>query len=96
MRNVLALSLAGVLAFSVSAVSNAAESLSHSDLLKKVRDKERIQEQVNNQRVQTFQRQKNRQSDLLADAKAKLAAEEAKSERLKASFDENEKQLTNR
>ena len=94
MRNVLALSLAGVLAFSVSAVSNAAESLSHSDLLKKVRDKERIQEQVNNQRVQTFQRQKNRQSDLLADAKAKLAAEEAKSERLKASFDENEKQLT--
>lgn len=94
MRNIVALSLAGIFAFSVSAVSNAAESLSHADLLKKVRDKERIQEQVNNQRVETFQRQKNRQTQLLADAKARLAQEEAKSERLKASFDENEKELT--
>lgn len=94
MRNLLALSLAGVFAFSVSTVSNAAESMSHSDLLKKVRDKARIQEQVNNQRVQTFQKEKSRQASLLADAKARLAAEEARSERLKNQFDENEKQLT--
>lgn len=94
MRKILALSLAGVLALSVSGVSNAAESSSHADLLKKVRDKERIQERLNNQRVQQFQQQKNRQSELLADAKAKLAEEEAKSERLKADFDDNEKELT--
>lgn len=94
MRNILALSLAGVFAFSVSAVSNAAESMSHADLLKKVRDKERIQEQVNNQRVQKFKREKNNQAELLSNAKDKLAAAEAKSERLKNDFDDNEKQLT--
>lgn len=93
MRNILAITLAGVFALA-SVATNAAESLSHADLLKKVRDKERIQEQVNEQRVQQFRSQRNRQQQLLADAKARLAAEEAKSERLKAQFDENEKQLT--
>ncbi|MCW8856328.1 MAG: MotA/TolQ/ExbB proton channel family protein [Kangiella sp.] len=93
MRNILAITLAGVFALA-SVATNAAESLSHADLLKKVRDKERIQEQVNEQRVQQFRSQRNRQQQLLADAKARLAAEEAKSERLKAAFDENEKQLT--
>ncbi|NVK22390.1 MAG: MotA/TolQ/ExbB proton channel family protein [Kangiellaceae bacterium] len=94
MKKIITLSLAGVFAFASFGTAQAAESLSHADLLKKVQNEARIQEQVNAQRVQQFRSQRNRQQQLLADAKAKLAAEEAKSERLAAEFTANEAELT--
>ena len=52
---------------------------------------ERAEEQ---QRVREFQREKSRQQELLAQARAEKARLQAESNRLEAQFDENERQIT--
>jgi len=49
--------------------------------------------QMNAEREAEFRRDRANQQQLLADAKAALAAEEARSDRLKTEYDENERQL---
>lgn len=93
MKKLLTLSLAAVVALSGINTATAATSGSHDDLLKEVRDQQRVQQQVNAQREQTFRANKNRQAQLLANAKAALNAEEALSARLKNDFDANEIRL---
>ena len=94
MKKIIATTIIGLMSLGMVSTANAAESLSHADLLKKVRDQERIQQQVNAQRVADFRKQRDRQQQLLADAKARLQAEEDRSEALKAQFDQNEIALT--
>ncbi len=62
-------------------------------LLKQVKQAKAQEARLNKQREAEFLRNKARQAELLAAAKAKLAAEKARGERLKQQFDENEKKL---
>jgi len=63
------------------------------ELLNEVKRARTAESRVNKQREKTFRDNKNRQKDLLADARAQLRREEARSVRLKNQFDANEKQL---
>lgn len=49
--------------------------------------------QINAEREAEFQRDRNNQRQLLADAQAALAAQEARSDRLQSEYNENERQL---
>ena len=65
----------------------------HAQLL---RDVQRYGQQVraeNQQRLNEFMREKNRQQALLNNARAELAREDARSNRLKNRFDSNEREL---
>jgi len=80
--------LAALLALSST---TAADPL--DDLLKQVKRAKIEEARLNQQREEEFRRAANRQAELLAAAKAKLAAEKQRGEALKARFDENEKKL---
>jgi biopolymer transport protein ExbB len=62
-------------------------------LLDQTRRAAEQQGQINKQREAEFVSQRNQQRQLLAQARADLAAEERRSDRLKTEFDNNEKQL---
>ncbi len=62
-------------------------------LLKQVKQAKAEEARLNKQREAEFLKDKARQAELLAAAKAKLAAEKARGEKLKQQFDENEKKL---
>ncbi len=63
------------------------------DLLRQVRQAKVEEARLNRQREEEFRRAAGRQAELLAAAKAKLAAEKQRGEELKQRFDENEKKL---
>ena len=63
------------------------------DLLRQVRQAKGEEARLNRQREEEFRRAAGRQAELLAAAKAKLAAEKQRGEELKQRFDENEKKL---
>ncbi len=89
MRSLLNLPLAVVITASL-ATSVAAENLSLDDLLKNVQAG-RIQDSKDNQaRIAAFRASKGRQQQLLAEARADLASEEARSEMLETAFEEND------
>ncbi len=62
-------------------------------LLKQVKQAKAEEARLNKQREAEFLKDKNRQAQLLAAAKKKLAAEKARGESLKQQFDDNEKNL---
>ncbi|MCV5707282.1 hypothetical protein OFN27_29365, partial [Escherichia coli] len=63
-------------------------------LLNQVKASSLSESQLNKEREARFLADKNEQGALLVKAKAELAAETAKGEQLKATFDANDKQLT--
>ena len=75
--------------FSTSAFS--AQSL--DSLLKQVKQAKAEEARLNKQREAEFLKNKAKQAELLAAARAKLAAEKARGESLKQQFDENEQKL---
>ncbi len=93
MRTALASLLLGALAMVEvpAALGQAPNPL--DELLAKTRLAAQAQTQINQEREQEFVQNRDRQRQLLADARAELAAEERVSDQLKAQFDENEKQL---
>lgn len=63
------------------------------ELLRQLQASIAAEGQINKEREAEFLRDRNNQQQLLARAQAELAAEEARSERLKLRFDDNEKAL---
>ncbi len=74
-------------------VSGAASAQSLDQLLEQTRQAAQQQDAMNAEREQEFVNDRNRQRELLGQARAELAAQERRSDQLKASFDENEKTL---
>lgn len=73
---------------------NQAETIQTLDqLLEKVRVDRFKDQQVNSSREKEFAQARDKQQSLLAAAKAALAAEQGRSESLKADYDRNEQQL---
>ncbi len=63
------------------------------DLAQQVQRAATEEGKINAEREAEFQRDRNNQRQLLAEAQAEKAAQEARSDRLKAEYDENERQL---
>ncbi len=74
-----------------AAALDPAAAGSLDQLLEEVRKVNESESQENRQRLQEFQRQRDQQERLLAEARAALAAEEQVSNDLKAAYDESEK-----
>jgi len=64
------------------------------DLLKRIQQQGAVENKINKQREEEFLNAKNRQQQLLAEAKATLRVQEQQRDRLKATFHEQEKRLT--
>ena len=75
-------------------VTAAEKPVDLNALLNQVKAASTTESQLNKEREARFLADKNEQAALLVKAKAELAAETAKGERLKATFDANDKQLT--
>ncbi|XEI33689.1 MotA/TolQ/ExbB proton channel family protein [Aeromonas veronii] len=75
-------------------VTAAEKPVDLNALLNQVKASSLSESQLNKEREARFLADKNEQGALLAKAKAELAAETAKGEQLKATFDANDKQLT--
>ena len=82
-----------VLLFAALFSTTAFSAQSLDSLLKQVKQARAEEARMNKQREAEFLKDKNRQAQLLANAKAKLAAEKARGEKLKQQFDENEQKL---
>jgi biopolymer transport protein ExbB len=91
MRTVFAVMLGLLMAAPVPAQQQDVKTL--DQLLQTVRERSKQVSAENQQRLRNFQSQRNQQAALLQDAKQSLAAQEARSERLKSQFDENERLL---
>ena len=83
--------LAGILGIGVANAQDEAASL--DDLLQKVRTQSGQVVKDNDERMTTFLRQRNQQRQRLNQTKNELRAAEARSDRLKAAFDANERAL---
>ncbi|MGX5833369.1 MotA/TolQ/ExbB proton channel family protein [Aeromonas piscicola] len=75
-------------------VTAAEKPVDLNALLSQVKAASTSESQLNKEREARFLADKNEQGALLAKAKAELAAETARGEKLKATFDANDKQLT--
>ncbi|ENC6729719.1 MotA/TolQ/ExbB proton channel family protein [Vibrio navarrensis] len=75
-----------------AAHADSAKSL--NDLLKEVKSESIVESKENKAREQAFLADRNQQAELLKQAKAQLKAETALGEQLKATFDNNDKKLT--
>ena len=75
-------------------VTAAEKPVDLNALLNQVKAASTSESQLNKEREARFLADKNEQGALLAKAKAELAAETARGEQLKATFDANDKQLT--
>ncbi len=73
--------------------TSAFSAQSLDSLLKQVKQAKAEEARMNKQREAEFLKDKARQAELLAAARAKLAAEKARGEKLKQQFDENEQKL---
>ncbi len=91
---ILTLLLSGLLAPFVAGAADGAPPASLDELLQLVRKARVEEDRVNRERERRFLAAKNRQKQLLKEAKAQLRAETRRSERLKNTFDANEKKLT--
>ncbi|EGR0789577.1 MotA/TolQ/ExbB proton channel family protein [Vibrio vulnificus] len=65
-----------------------------NELLKNVKSESIVESKENKAREQEFLADRNKQAELLKQAKAQLKAETALGEQLKATFDDNDKKLT--
>lgn len=83
--------IAGVFAGNKVVAQDAVSSL--EELLKQVRQQGGQSASQNRQREQEFRQHRNEQKAILDRTRAELRREEARSDRLKTRFDENEKQL---
>ncbi|WP_457676405.1 MotA/TolQ/ExbB proton channel family protein [Thiolapillus sp.] len=88
----LSVSLILVLA-ALFAATTSVQAADLDALLKQVKQAKAEEARLNRQREAEFLKDKNKQAQLLAAAKAKLAAEKARGEQLKQQFDENEQKL---
>ncbi len=86
---------AGLLAslFMVSGVQ-AETPQTLSELLKNVKSESIVESKENKEREAVFKRDRDQQAALLQQAREELAAQQALGDQLKATFDENDKQLT--
>ncbi|MBE4425070.1 MotA/TolQ/ExbB proton channel family protein [Vibrio parahaemolyticus] len=86
---------AGLLAslFMVSGVQ-AETPQTLSELLKNVKSESIVESKENKEREAVFKRDRDQQAVLLQQAREELAAQQALGDQLKATFDENDKQLT--
>ncbi|HHC71487.1 MAG TPA: MotA/TolQ/ExbB proton channel family protein [Thiotrichales bacterium] len=91
---ILTLLLSGLLAPFVAGAADGTPPASLDELLQLVRKARVEEDRVNRERERRFLADKNRQKQLLKEAKAQLRAETRRSERLKNTFDANEKKLT--
>ncbi|HEC05665.1 MAG TPA: MotA/TolQ/ExbB proton channel family protein [Thiolapillus brandeum] len=82
-----------VLLFAALFSTTAFSAQSLDSLLKEVKQAKAEEARMNKQREAEFLKDKKKQAQLLANAKAKLAAEKARGEQLKKQFDENEQKL---
>ncbi|WP_296802792.1 MotA/TolQ/ExbB proton channel family protein [Thiolapillus sp.] len=82
-----------VLLFAALFSTTAFSAQSLDALLKEVKQAKVEEARMNKQREAEFLKDKKKQAQLLANAKAKLAAEKARGEQLKKQFDENEQKL---
>jgi len=89
---VLGLSTFVVPSFTAPAMAQQASSL--SEILERVRRDSSELSAENQRRLREFQQARDEQSALLADARAELAAAEARGRALSAEFDENEARLS--
>ncbi len=80
-------------AFSITQAAEVQQADSLDKLLDIVKKAERTESRANQQRLQRFKSERNRQQALLNDAKDELAREERRSDELKKQFDTNEVQL---
>ncbi|WP_251359279.1 MotA/TolQ/ExbB proton channel family protein [Kangiella sp. TOML190] len=92
MKKIISLSLAAVVGLTANFSAPAATTL--DDLLREVRNQERLQQQVNQQREAEFRANKATQERKLRDARNKLASAEATANNLQAQFQANELKLT--
>jgi len=83
------------LVFPVAAFGQQAgqEAQTLQDLLRQVEQAASEEARIDQQRLQEFRQQRARQQELLQEARAELRAQEQRSDRLNAQFDENERQL---
>jgi biopolymer transport protein ExbB len=84
------------LILALAALFTATASVQAADLdslLKQVKQAKAEEARLNKQREAEFLKNKAKQTELLAAARAKLAAEKARGEQLKQQFDENEQKL---
>ncbi|WP_456448926.1 MotA/TolQ/ExbB proton channel family protein [Thiolapillus sp.] len=72
---------------------SSAQATDLDTLLKQVKQAKAQEARLNKQREAEFLKNKAKQAELLAAARAKLAAEKARGEKLKQQFDENEQKL---
>lgn len=70
------------------------EATSLDDLLKMVKSEQAFRNKVNREREVQFKSKKEKQAQLLKEAKLELGALEKESERLNSTFKSNEKELT--
>ncbi|MBF7072441.1 MotA/TolQ/ExbB proton channel family protein [Glaciecola sp. MH2013] len=77
----------------ISSVAQAQQSTTLQELLKKVEQSATAQSRENQQREAEFKRDRDQQARLLREAKAALAAEQARGDRLAAQFAANEQTL---
>ncbi len=85
------LTLFFTMALLVISGSSFAQSL--QDLARQVQQQQQQENRINEQREREFVNARDRQRQLLAQARAELQAEERRSDALKAEYDENERQL---
>ena len=74
-------------------LGSAAFAQSLDDLKREVEQSVREEGRINQEREQEFINARNQQRQLLAQARAELQSEERRSDRLKASYDSNEREL---
>jgi biopolymer transport protein ExbB len=86
--------LIGTLLFSWALVTvTPASAQTLEELAKIVRDATTAEARINEEREARFVRERNNQSQLLADARAELANENARADRLRVEYDQNERAL---
>jgi biopolymer transport protein ExbB len=88
------IAVAALAALTLTGPAMAAQASSLQELLQQVRSARGQASAENQERIARFQRDRNNQRTLLAQAQAELRAQEARSERLKTTFDANEQELT--
>ncbi|MFM4647949.1 MotA/TolQ/ExbB proton channel family protein [Aeromonas bivalvium] len=93
LRLTIASLIAGAALFTLP-VTAAEKPVDLNALLSQIKADSLTESQLNKEREARFLADKNEQANLLAKAKADLAAETARGDELKASFDANDKQLT--
>ena len=82
-----------IIAAAALLVAGTASAQTLEELARQVQQAVQQEGQINAEREAEFLRDRNNQRQLLAQARQELAAEEARSDRLKNEYDENERQL---